>query len=575
MSSTSSSSPKEETYEEDREFESQAKRLKTEEGEIVYSAEESENRQEATPQAGSDSDSGGGDGGDGDGDGGSGGGGDGEEGEGGEEGDEGDGDEGGSGGDEGGSGGGGGGGGGPRSMPLSTEGGGSHHKVSVSPVVHVRGLCESVVEADLVEALEKFGTICYVMMMPFKRQALVEFENIDSAKECVTFAADVPVYIAGQQAFFNYSTSKRITRPGNTDDPSGGNKVLLLSIQNPLYPITVDVLYTVCNPVGKVQRIVIFKRNGIQAMVEFESVLCAQKAKAALNGADIYAGCCTLKIEYARPTRLNVIRNDNDSWDYTKPYLGRRGSHGPLLPLPSRYRMGSRDTPELVAYPLPQASSSYMHGGSPSGSVVMVSGLHQLKMNCSRVFNLFCLYGNIEKVKFMKTIPGTALVEMGDEYAVERAVTHLNNVKLFGKRLNVCVSKQHSVVPSQIFELEDGTSSYKDFAMSKNNRFTSAGQASKNIIQPPSCVLHYYNVPLCVTEETFTKLCNDHEVLPFIKYKVFDAKASAKTLSGLLEWKCKTDAVEALTALNHYQIRVPNGSNPYTLKLCFSTSSHL
>uniref|UniRef100_A0A669PK25 Heterogeneous nuclear ribonucleoprotein L like n=1 Tax=Phasianus colchicus TaxID=9054 RepID=A0A669PK25_PHACC len=522
MSSPSSGDRYEEEEEEDGAYESQAKRLKpsaaAEEGEIEYSgAEESESRRDKVPPQR---------------------------------------------------------GGGFSASRFSSpnDAGGSHHKVSVSPVVHVRGLCESVVEADLVEALEKFGTICYVMMMPFKRQALVEFEKVESAKKCVTFAADEPVYIAGQQAFFNYSTSKRITRPGNTDDPSGGNKVLLLSIQNPLYPITVDVLYTVCNPVGKVQRIVIFKRNGIQAM----------KAKAALNGADIYAGCCTLKIEYARPTRLNVIRNDNDSWDYTKPYLGRRdrgkgrqrqailgehpssfrhdgyGSHGPLLPLPSRYRMGSRDTPELVAYPLPQASSSYMHGGNPSGSVVMVSGLHQLKMNCSRVFNLFCLYGNIEKVKFMKTIPGTALVEMGDEYAVERAVTHLNNVKLFGKRLNVCVSKQHSVVPSQIFELEDGTSSYKDFAMSKNNRFTSAGQASKNIIQPPSCVLHYYNVPLCVTEETFVKLCEDHEVLSFIKYKVFDPKPSAKTLSGLLEWECKTDAVEALTVLNHYQIRVPS-----------------
>ncbi|KAG8123108.1 putative Heterogeneous nuclear ribonucleoprotein [Naja naja] len=492
MSSPSSGEQYEE--EEDGAYESQAKRLKpsatAEEGEIEYGAEEGESRREkAAPRAGGFS---------------------------------------------------------------GGDAGGSHHKVSVSPVVHVRGLCESVVEADLVEALEKFGAICYVMMMPFKRQALVEFEDIESAKKCVTFAADEPVYIAGQQAFFNYSTSKRITRPGNTDDPSGGNKVLLSL-----------------------------------TCLMFESVLCAQKAKAALNGADIYAGCCTLKIEYARPTRLNVIRNDNDSWDYTKPYLGRRdrgkgrqrqailgehpssfrhdgyGSHGPLLPLPSRYRMASRDTPELVAYPLPQASSSYMHGGNPSGSVVMVSGLHQQKMNCSRVFNLFCLYGNIEKVKFMKTIPGTALVEMGDEYAVERAVTHLNNVKLFGKRLNVCVSKQHSVVPSQIFELEDGTSSYKDFAMSKNNRFTSAGQASKNIIQPPSCVLHYYN------------LCDDHEVLSFIKYKVFDPKPSAKTLSGLLEWECKTDAVEALTVLNHYQIRVPNGSNPYTLKLCFSTSSHL
>lgn len=36
--------------------------------------------------------------------------------------------------------------------------------------------------------------------------------------------------------------------------------------------------------------------------------------------------------------------------------------------------------------------------------------------------------------------------------------------------------------------------------------------------------------------------------------------ASAKTLSGLLEWDCKTDAVEALTVLNHYQIRVPSKS---------------
>lgn len=68
------------------------------------------------------------------------------------------------------------------------------------------------------------------------------------------------------------------------------------------------------------------------------------------------------------------------------------------------------------------------------------------------------------------------------------------------------VSKQHSVVPSQVFEPEDGT--YKDFSMSKNNRFTSAGQASKNIIQPPSCVLHFYNVPLTMDESIFQKVIN-------------------------------------------------------------------
>ncbi|KAG2467052.1 HNRLL protein, partial [Polypterus senegalus] len=138
-----------------------------------------------------------------------------------------------------------------------------------SPVVHVRGLCEAVVEADLVEALKRFGKICYVMIMPFKRQALVEFEQIESAERLVSFSAKHPVYIVGQQAFFNFSTSQRITRPTNADNPNSGNKVLLLSIQNPLYPITTDILYTVCNPIGNVLRIVIFKRNGIQAMVEY------------------------------------------------------------------------------------------------------------------------------------------------------------------------------------------------------------------------------------------------------------------------------------------------------------------
>ncbi|ROI15608.1 Heterogeneous nuclear ribonucleoprotein L-like [Anabarilius grahami] len=237
------------------------------------------------------------------------------------------------------------------------------------------------------------------------------------------------------------------------------------------------------------------------------------------------------------------------------------GSHCPLLPLPSnnRFKRSSHDVPEVVSYPLPQTSSYMSHASS---SVAMVSGLHPAKMNCTRIFNLFCLYGNIEK-----SVPGTALVEMGDEYAVDRAITHLNSIKV--------VSKQHAVIPSQVFELEDGSSSYKDFAMTRNNRFTSAGQASKNIIQPPSCVLHFYNVPPCISEDDLQRLCTEHDVPGFIKYKVFDAKPSSKTISGLLEFDSKTHAVEVLTVLNHYQIRIPNGSNPYTLKLCFSTSSHL
>uniref|UniRef100_A0A8C7ZE45 Heteroous nuclear ribonucleoprotein L like n=1 Tax=Oryzias sinensis TaxID=183150 RepID=A0A8C7ZE45_9TELE len=326
-----------------------------------------------------------------------------------------------------------------------------------------------------------------------------------------------------------------------------------------------DVLYTVCNPVGNVLRIVIFKRNGIQAM----------------------------------PNRLNVVRNDNTSWDYTKPFLlhrergkGRQrqailgehpsngyGPHCPLLTLPtnSRYRRSSEQVQDMISYPpllpktFPSTSSSSLLGSS---SVAMVSGLHPSKMNCSRIFNLFCLYGNVEKVKFMKSVPGTALVEMGDEYAVDRAVTHLNGIKVFGKKLNVCVSKQQAVIPSQVFELADCSSSYQDFSLTRNNRFSSA-HSSRNIIQPPAAVLHFYNGPPTLTQHQLLKLCSEHNVPSFIKFKVFDAKPSSKTLSGLLEFDSKTEAIEALTVLNHHQIRIPGISNPFTLKLCFSTSSHL
>ncbi|KAK6300218.1 hypothetical protein J4Q44_G00283160 [Coregonus suidteri] len=450
------------------------------------------------------------------------------------------------------------------------------HRIAPSPVVHVRGLCESVVEGDLVEALEKFGNICYVMMMPFKRQALVEFEAMESADH------------------------KRITRPTNADDPNSGNKVLLLSIQNPLYPITTDVLYTVCNPIGNVLRIVIFKRNGIQAMVEYPfwsqaGLLQACKAKSALNGADIYAGSCTLKIEYARPTRLNVLRNDNDSWDYTKPFLVRRergkgrqrqailgehpssysdngyGSHCPLLPLPSNNRYKRRfphDAQEVVAYPLPQ-TSSYM-GHASSSSVAMVSGLHPAKMNCTRIFNLFCLYGNIEKVKFMKSVPGTALVEMGDEYAVDRSITHLNSIKVFSKRLNVCVQAARG---STMFELEDGQQPTRT-SLTRTSSAAGPGVQEHHPAEPPGCAA---GSP-ALTEEGGRgrrEGGREHDVPSFIKFKVFDAKPSSKTISGLFEFDNKTHAVEVLTVLNHHQIRIPNGSNPYTLKLCFSTSSHL
>ena len=77
---------------------------------------------------------------------------------------------------------------------------------------------------------------------------------------------------------------------------------------------------------GKVLRIVVFRKgNVVHSMVEFDQVDTAVQAKRQLHGCDIYSGCCTIKMEYAKTDRLNVRQNDEKTWDFTTDYTS--GSH--------------------------------------------------------------------------------------------------------------------------------------------------------------------------------------------------------------------------------------------------------
>lgn len=296
-------------------------------------------------------------------------------------------------------------------------------------------------------------------------------------------------------------------RMGN---PSNVNHVLLITVINPHYSINCHLIHQICSAYGKINRIVIFKKNGVQAMVEFDNVESAKRAKNMLYGCDIYSGCCTLRIEYAKPSRLNIHKNDNDSFDYTNPNLGSgqdasssslnneqqhihhqsrgtgivRGglfhpthhhhhhhhpqsnaqhhhiqqsvnhqhgpnttsgsygiantpldqqtpatadafhqdsgfhvSHGghPYSSQPTHHHM-PHETSNRPRPPLPSGhnhSSSFSsantsnalmpgnHLASPQGTVMMVYGLQPERLNCDRLFNLFCLYGNVARVSMI------------------------------------------------------------------------------------------------------------------------------------------------------------------------------
>ncbi|XP_785931.3 heterogeneous nuclear ribonucleoprotein L isoform X2 [Strongylocentrotus purpuratus] len=511
------------------------------------------------------------------------------------------------------------------------------HKPLPSCVVHVSNLSENVSDADLVEALQPFGPISFVHRIQ-KGQALVEFEEMKSSKSCVEFTQAHPdniINVGGKPAFFDYSNSARIIRPGEND--SEANNVLLMTVVRPKYRITTDVIHTICKGFGNVLRIVIFKKNGVQAMVEFDTVQSATHAKQNLHNCDIYSGCCTLKIDFARPKTLTVYKNDGETYDYTNPGLNAAAQGRALLDDPPEpaYNGPTTMRREGPGGGPPQYGEYGMQGPGPQGGrrggppgfhdqgfgpggprgypadrgdfggyggghqmmgmqdpqmhqlgngnpVVMVYNMNPGQMNCDKLFNLLCLYGNVIKVKFMKSKPGCAMAEMSDALSVERAITNLSNIEFFGSAVQLSFSKQNCVALSQVpGELHDGSPSCMDYTKSRNNRFRNKEAASKNRIQQPSKVLHFFNAHPESTPQTIKQVFINAGAKEPTAVKMFDQKSRVQDSSkadrsrtGLAEWNDRASAVEALCVANHTNMENPGGKWPYIFKLCFSNSPH-
>lgn len=145
------------------------------------------------------------------------------------------------------------------------------------------------------------------------------------------------------------------------------SNVLLASIENMQYAVTVDVLHTVFSAFGTVQKIAIFEKNGgMQALVQYPDVTIAAVAKDALEGHCIYdGGYCKLHLSYSRHTDLNVKAHSDRSRDYTIPESGLLPVQQPSPPAWQNPQIG----PMFPGNEYAQVSSSWdpnMQGGRPT-----------------------------------------------------------------------------------------------------------------------------------------------------------------------------------------------------------------
>ncbi|CAF0881271.1 unnamed protein product [Didymodactylos carnosus] len=415
---------------------------------------------------------------------------------------------------------------------------------------------------------------------------------------------------------------------GHFNNPSvSETSVLNFTIQNPKYPITVEVIHKICSFVGKVLRIIIVRKRGVQALVEFDSPETASKVKVELNGADIYSGCCTLKIEFAKINRLIVRGNDQDNLDLTVDETGRLISKYNTVPnntlsllhsslhLPQNLNYvgpyQSQQQPQQQrffqnqnAHQLPSHNNSRQQmltseshliaqqldhfiteQPTPGSHVFNIQGLTS-KWNCEKLFNFLCLYGNVLRVsvKFLKSKDGSAMVQMNNCDNLRQYLRNLNSTYIFGKKIVIVGSRQPQIEPVQRpYELADKEPSYMDFTTNRNNRYLTSEQAQKNRPVAPSNVLYYFNTPPLMTEIDIVRFFDDLGGKRPLKIKNFPARKQEhngernrrgqnqpRGVTGLAEFRNITDACECLVLANNYPLQHSASNWPFYFKLTFS-----
>ena len=164
--------------------------------------------------------------------------------------------------------------------PTAANGNGDSggRNMEKTKVLYVQNLPDEFRE-DLSNLCTNFGPVKEMMPLPEKRSCFVEFETLEHAVACHDFYTKETVVLGARPIKFSYSSRQEITLKPNADNNPPGN-ILLITVNNVQYPVTVDVLYQVFCRVGTLEKVIIFERGSyIQAFVQLEDVRQAIKAK--------------------------------------------------------------------------------------------------------------------------------------------------------------------------------------------------------------------------------------------------------------------------------------------------------
>ncbi|XP_064624870.1 polypyrimidine tract-binding protein 1-like isoform X28 [Lineus longissimus] len=496
-----------------------------------------------------------------------------------------------------------------------------------SKVLHIRNVHADATEHDLLALSIHHGKPTNFVLLKKKAQALLEMEDVISARKFRDHYNRNPVSMYGKQLHIQFSNHTELKTEdsqqnevvralleicGEVMEKEENRKcVLRVIIENVLYPVTVNTLHTIFKKFGHVQKVITFtKNNTLQALIQMSNPISVVAAKRALHQQHIYPDSCLLRIDYSKLTSLNVKYNNDKSRDFTNNSLpigegitdrGYAPFASPQNVMTSPFAMPSYGTTPLTSYGATTAGDTRLyHGRSwgaglaslqaaqaaaafpqmgmptmgapglphmqhpcPQSPVLLVTNLNEQRVTPDALFTLFGVYGDVQRVKIIYSKKDSALIQFADIAQAHMALSHLNNVQLYGKQVKVTPSKYSVVQMPKEGSQDAGAALTKEYINSPLHRFKKPNSKNHQNIYPPSATLHLSNIPPLITEDqlkdAFTR--TGGEVVNF-KFFAKDRKMA------LIQMGDVEQAVHALIAMHNYKL-----SDSNHLRVSFSKST--
>jgi hypothetical protein len=181
------------------------------------------------------------------------------------------------------------------------------------------------------------------------------------------------------------------------------------------------------------------------------------------------------------------------------------------------------------------------------------------KLNPQKLFNLFCIYGNITQIRFTFN-ENIALVQMESKSQVECTIKHLQNSKIYGKDMLLKISEHGDEIKSKPIACPLDNGSRREEMFSPNfRRFL----PDYKIIRRSNSLGLLVLKPVKLTPEFIfnvvsNTLGHSNVLVDMRTSQIF-----------ILTFKSVEDAIQALILCNNMSVVDPTTSGQFYLKLRF------